>query len=216
MAILPILLIMIHSVLVSTTNAVHFVEKESESCQVSRALRNVLLEDLSACCLPKAKRAGTTEKRKTHRKLFLGIHKKKDKYDCLSFITRRPSRAPNGGVSIDLNEVGYEIRPNRNDRRCLELVRREQLLYDNLPTKGGADSVLYDRVLSFKLSYFDGINWVEDWDSEKRKDVPVLVKVDLLILVGKGDEEEECRIDVIVPLAASQLEILPADLLEGK
>jgi len=208
LAVLPALLVMIHTVLVSTISAVDFVEAESKHTQIMRALRNVFLEDLSACCLPEAKRPKTTEAKETYRSLFLGIQNKNRKNSSLSFITRRPSRTPAGRASIDLNEVGYELRSNSKDHRYLELIRREQPLYDDRPTQGGKQTVLYDRVLSFEAWYFDGAEWVREWDAAEEKDLPLLVKIVIRVAVKVDETEEEHRADILVPLIASRRKIV--------
>lgn len=206
LAVMPMILAMIHVVLVSTTDAVSFVEKQSASSRVPVALRNILRDDISACCLPPPRKPGSDNAKQTCRKLFLGEHADGG-YDRLGFITMRPSRVAKGKAAVGLNEVSYEIRRNDADYRYLTLLRREEPLYDDNPTDGGTRAVLYDRVLAFDVYYFDGREWLREWDSSKENDLPAYVRVEMRIVSGSNDDSAESQIEILVPVVASKRKI---------
>lgn len=201
MAILPILLLLIHTALTSTTNARKLVEEISAKSQVSHSIRNVILEDLSACYIPpRPRQSSEGQGSKTNREFFLGRVSSENGHPALDFVTRRPSRAGGAKPAVDINEVGYRIVSNPEDYGYLMLIRREQALYDERPTEGGNETTIYDRVLSAEILYFDGSRWLNNWDILEKNDVPSAVKITLEVEVGKIGQSEQETIIVTVPL----------------
>jgi len=203
MAVLPILLLLIHTALSSTTNARDMVEDDSAKTQIAHAIRNMILEDLSGCYIPPRPRQAA-EDTKTSREFFEGRASGQNGHLSLNFITRRPSRTSGDKPSVDINEVGYRLVPNSKDYRYMVLVRREESLFDDKPAEGGTETTIYDRVISAEILYFDGTKWVKDWDFAEKNDAPVEVKVTLGIEVGKPGHTEDETVTVTVPIVTAR------------
>lgn len=139
---------------------------------------------------------------------FVGRHVESNGKDAdrIDFVTARPARS----VALDeenrsedapqaqLAEVGYAFRP-RDDGRYRELWRREDPYVDDDPTAGGKYTLIYDRVRSFKITYFDrpseatGKNGQEEWDSRAKRRVPYAIVVDITFDAeeAEGTQREE-------------------------
>ena len=143
---------------------------------------------------------------------FLGRHQQIGQdADRIDFITARTARS----VPLDadnrnedapqavLSEVGYAFR-KRDDGKYLELWRREDPYVDDDPTSGGEYTLIYDRVRSFKLTYFDRPSEVEagknlgseEWDSRQKRRLPYAIVVDITFDAeetdsAKGEDEPE-------------------------
>ena len=113
--------------------------------------------------------------------------------DRLDFVIYSESKVPfelpgqDKAVRAPLNEVGYRLRPNPNQKDFLELYRREDPLLDDRPLQGGAYTLLYDRVVSFDVTYAAQPElsplWKDDWDSESERALPYAIKIFLQIEV---------------------------------
>ena len=69
-------------------------------------------------------------------------------------------------VRADINEVGYMMRPNRDNDEFLEVYRREDFGVDEEPFNGGSYIYLSDQVKGFNIEVFteDGPD-AEPYDS---------------------------------------------------
>jgi type II secretion system protein J len=205
MAVLPILLLLIHTALSSTTNARELVEENAARTQAVHAIRNVIMEDLSACYVPpRPRQSSEGQALTTNREFFVGRANGENGHPTLNFITRRPSRTAGDKPSVDINEVGYKIVASPTDYRYYALIRREQALFDDHPSEGGTETTIYDRVISAEILYFDGAKWLSDWDFVEKNDVPVAVKTTLEIEVGKPGQSEQETVVVTVPLVIAR------------
>lgn len=131
--------------------------------------------------------------------------------DRIDFVTARPARS----VPLDednrnedapqatLSEVGYAFR-KRDDGKYLELWRREDPYVDDDPTAGGQYTLIYDRIRSFTLTYFDRPSESEggksfgtpEWDSRLKRRLPYAIVVDITfdaeeVDFAKGEDEPE-------------------------
>lgn len=96
------------------------------------------------------------------------------------------------------------------------LVRRiaRNLLSGDLTLPAEEEEVLCERVRTFTLRFFDGLEWVESWDSTQLFDIdgapaiPMLVQMELLLEVPDvaqaGEEAGTYRITKIVPIAIAK------------
>jgi len=96
-------------------------------------------------------------------------------------------------VRSDVTEIGYRIRPNDNYPNLLELYRREEFFFDDDPLKGGEYYLVYDRVRSFTIDFFEYPDATgatsnvsreegkEEWDSEESKELPRAARITLEI-----------------------------------
>ena len=99
----------------------------------------------------------------------------------LDFVTARTARASRARED-NRSEDPARVRSPRSATRCaqrddgkyLELWRREDFFVDDDPTEGGQYTLIYDRIRSFELTYFDrpergsgptNSEGIEEWDS---------------------------------------------------
>lgn len=94
-------------------------------------------------------------------------------------------------VRSDVTEVGYRVRESDQFPGVLELFRREQFFFDEDPLKGGSYFLVYDRVRSFRIDFFeppdDGrvtssraeTEGLPDWDAEEKKALPYSARITL-------------------------------------
>lgn len=128
--------------------------------------------------------------------------------DIVSFVTARQTRTVGSeddgqrretDRTSPLTEVGYACRVNDEDSGFLELWRREDYFVDDKPTDGGSYSLVYDRILAFRIRYYpipeeaqvkEGL---EEWDSAIRRGIPyaLLLRIDFDVKVPKANEKRE-------------------------
>ncbi len=130
--------------------------------------------------------------------------------DELYFVTSIPSYMRYEGISSDLTEVGYYLRENdAPDDSALaglySLYRREDFLVDKRPDEGGLGVKLHDRVISFRVLYYElprdavdaegnldpaaleevvtrgGSTERGDWDAKEMNRLPYAVRVELIL-----------------------------------
>ena len=125
--------------------------------------------------------------------------------DSVQFITARRSRlagledasARTGEEPVSpLSEVGYALRANdiEGDGQWLELWRREDFFVDDDPTKGGAYTLVYDKIRKFDLAYYPTPDksrereGLEEWDSRLKHGVPYAILMTIWLDVGETDD----------------------------
>ena len=88
-----------------------------------------------------------------------------------------------GEYPSDLCETGYQLRVNPELTDVLELWRRQSLHIDKEPLEGGTYERLHDRVIAFRLRYYDRIDRFaeayEEWDAEELHRLPAMVEIEL-------------------------------------
>jgi len=78
----------------------------------------------------------------------------------------------------DQCEISYFLMENP-DTGVLTLYRREDATPDEDPMEGGEFYELAEGVLAFNLRYFDGYDWLDDWDSRNFEDDEEVVETDI-------------------------------------
>ena len=136
---------------------------------------------------------------------FVGRHRNVNGKDAdrIDFVTARTARSvvldeestSEDQAQAELAEVGYAFRA-RDDGKYIELWRREDPYVDDDPTTGGKFSLIYDRVRSFKITYFDrpseaqgNNNGQEEWDSRQKRRVPYAIVVDITFDAEEAENE---------------------------
>jgi general secretion pathway protein J len=96
---------------------------------------------------------------------FIGINSTPfDRVDFASFAHRRLIK---DAKEPDECEVGYQVSEDPDVPGKMDLVRREQVPMDMLPTRGGVLNVLAENVELFDVRYLDPVSglWTETWDT---------------------------------------------------
>ncbi len=104
-----------------------------------------------------------------------------DRRDTLTFAAVHPGADTVGVASV--REVSYYI---ADVDSVPVLMKREDTLVDNNPGEGGTFFPLLDNVeeLSFRYS-LNGKDWVEEWNSKKRKEIPRLIQIHIKVKEGE-------------------------------
>ncbi len=105
--------------------------------------------------------------------------------DGIAFLSTVDSitsyRVDDRDEASDLCETGYQLRVNPELTDVLELWRRQSLHVDDEPLEGGTYERLHDRVVSFKLRYYDRIDRYaepyEQWDASELHRLPAMVEL---------------------------------------
>jgi len=170
LGILASILAMIYGVLYATLLARKKVDDAAGKQKLVPALFKVLEEDFSTAFLPVP-----------DGKFFVG----QDKFygstavDRVDFLAARSSFDPETQNVSDLTEVGYQLKQNPDHTEWYRLLRREDASLDDDPLAGGTLTQLHDKVVAFDIQYFDGKDWVKEWDSKEKKGLPQGVKVEI-------------------------------------
>jgi prepilin-type N-terminal cleavage/methylation domain-containing protein len=73
----------------------------------------------------------------------------------------------------------------------VSLTHREDFGFRTEPmgfTKYGKTFELTDNLKEFTLKYFDGKEWLDTWDSEEKKDLPVAIDMSIILADENGKE----------------------------
>ncbi len=136
---------------------------------------------------------------------FKGEHKggEDDATDELWFVTSVDSYMRYHGIRSDLTEVGYYV--SRDSETGLNrLYRREDFSIDKMPNEGGLGVKLTDRLVSFRVRYYEkpkaeddpkafdevvsGNDYVYDeWDSDDKNRLPYAIRIELVLDVTPLD-----------------------------
>jgi general secretion pathway protein J len=114
-----------------------------------------------------------------------------DRIDFTSFSHRRLVRDSH---ETDQNEISYFGSPDPNVSGKLDLARREALIIDMEPKKGGDVNVLAEDIESFDAKFLDPTTgmWVEAWDTTQATGqvnrLPLQVKITLVLKGGIGNK----------------------------
>jgi type II secretion system protein J len=108
------------------------------------------------------------------------------RYDSISLTTLTNWRKP-GSKESDLWEVGYRFdeQPDKSTRVMVRSEKRE-LSSDQPPLEGGTDYIITDRIKGFRLRYFNGLTWSDEWDSRTLQMLPKSVEIALEFTDGSS------------------------------
>jgi prepilin-type N-terminal cleavage/methylation domain-containing protein len=184
---LSIIMTIIYGVVVSTIEAAQRVEEINQAGEIGPAILGQMREDLEgAFLLPKIPES------------FVSIPKRgtSGDRDRIDFVTSRMAygtRVDGGDPSFQSpNEVGYQVVESKTDPSLGILYRRQDYFVDNEPLRGGQLTELYDRVRSFRVEFWNGQQWMSDWNSKREKNtLPVAVRIQLKLLVSDHDKPVE-------------------------
>lgn len=107
---------------------------------------------------------------------FVGLNETNGEFgaDTLTFISAVSDPTSLGEGSSDLAEVQYYIDLDDSTPERW-LVRRFDNTPDEDPFAGGQIALLGPRVYSLDFQYYDGLEWLLEWDSDT--DIPLAVNV---------------------------------------
>jgi type II secretion system protein J len=117
------------------------------------------------------------------------------KYQLISKIVQTMEKEPDqridfvttsclGENPMGLSEVGYFIYKTEDNKKIF--IRRESKEVKDDVREGGTICELSRIVSSFKLSFYNGTDWVEEWDSKSAGKLPKQVKILITVTDEKG------------------------------
>ena len=128
-----------------------------------------------------------------------------DRLDFASFSHRRLVR---NSHESDQAEIGYFGSPDPEVSGKIDLARREQVVIDLDPKKGGEVNVLAEDIDLFDLKFLDPLTglWQETWDSTQAigqpNRLPLAVQVTLVLNGGASGKPIRMQTKVQVPMQA--------------
>jgi len=69
-------------------------------------------------------------------------------------------------------------------------IRRESKEVRDDPREGGTNFELSRMVSSFKLSFYNGTDWIDEWDSRAMGKLPNQVRIILTVMDENGKKKE--------------------------
>jgi type II secretion system protein J len=117
------------------------------------------------------------------------------KYQLISKIVQTMEKEPDhridfvttsylGANPMGLSEVGYFIYKTEDNKKVF--MRRESKEVRDDVREGGTVCELSRIVSSFNLSFYNGTDWVEEWDSKSTGKLPKQVKILVTVTDEKG------------------------------
>ena len=175
--ILAFLVVLIYSVVNSTVRAHDAIDEVLRETEPPPAILNILRQDIESAFVPDADLP-----------YFKGgegnsPHGEADELDLVSTQVSFGAADGDGEPAFHaINEVGYRLKPHPTLRDFMILYRREEHFIDEKPNHGGTLIELYDRVKTMSIHYWDGKDWLNDWDSQQREGkLPLAVKVQITL-----------------------------------
>ena len=104
-----------------------------------------------------------------------------------------------GGNKFGLSVVGYFIY-NIPDKNKKIFIRRESKDIKNELLEGGINYELSKMIISFKLAFYNGEDWVEEWDSRALGKMPKQVRISITVKDENGFSKEFTS-DEVIPSA---------------
>jgi prepilin-type N-terminal cleavage/methylation domain-containing protein len=108
----------------------------------------------------------------------------KEPRDELNFLSFAHQWRGGEYESYDMAVIGYrimekEIRENDQTTVIKILVRREDAFPDPDIERGGDEIEMVDFIYAMRITYFDGSQWVNEWNNTIKGSLPQQVRVDL-------------------------------------
>lgn len=131
--------------------------------------------------------------------------------DELTLISRgvRPVRSAEESPDAGIYEVQYRVQSDAVHEGVL--WRRSDMLPDEEVLGGGVATPLAVRIVSLQAEAFDGVNWLESWDSD-RQGLPFAVRVTCRARQTQSDALVTARVTIAVdrtplPMTHDQLTV---------
>jgi len=101
-------------------------------------------------------------------------------FDSLHFTSLSHIRWVKDSKESELCEIGYHLEKDEGTGESF-LLRREDWNVDGTLEEGGTTLELAENVDGLNFRYYDGAEWVDDWDTRIRGGLPKAIEVVLLM-----------------------------------
>ncbi|RKY16626.1 MAG: hypothetical protein DRP90_07715 [Planctomycetota bacterium] len=96
----------------------------------------------------------------------------------IAFVVADPVYDTDGGRYYLYREIRYFVKRDTRTSAYL-LYRSEQKGWDGVLEEGGSSELLCDMIGDFEISYYDGLEWSDEWEVMQKGDLPVAVRIKL-------------------------------------
>jgi prepilin-type N-terminal cleavage/methylation domain-containing protein len=96
----------------------------------------------------------------------------------ITFVVARPGFDYETETYFLYREVSYFVERDSRSNAYL-LYRREQHGWDGILDKGGKAELVCDVLGDFTVEYYDGMEWVDEWETAEKVELPIAVRVKL-------------------------------------
>jgi hypothetical protein len=123
--------------------------------------------------------------------LLMGSHAQVDGYprDSVRFTSLSHYRRGAENRESDLNLLRYYLEEDRGHSTLL-LFHEEEVNLFSLTPKTQQVFELGERLKGLEFKYYDGKEWVENWDSTERRGLPKAIEINLVLEDIQGRERE--------------------------
>ena len=186
--ILVVILTVIYNTFNSSLKVYTEIETRGDAYAQARVVLNRISEEIGSTYLLR-------ENRNTG---LLGEDKDEDDLPCdsLNFTSLSHVRWVRDSKESELCEVGYYLEKDEETGESF-LFRREDWNVDGTLEEGGRSLELAEGVDAINFRYYDGGEWVDDWDSRIKGGLPKAIEV---VLVMRDPRRERIAFSCIVPV----------------
>ena len=181
MAILAVLATMVYASFDASIKLIERVDSEADIYREARFILARLSEELSMAYRPKGKAMPEA--------IFVGQNgvMAGRPQDSLRFTSLSHPRSVMDEAASDLNLIEYRFERGPEDKRWVLLHRERNNLY-GLSQGGSGEFVIGEGIYSLNLRYFDGKTWVDGWDAENEKALPLAVEIEIQFQEPRGGQ----------------------------
>jgi len=199
-ALVAIIMAVAYGIVVSTVQAAERIEETTLGTEIGPVILNQFRQDVEAAFVPDQEKDW-----------FVGQDRKgssgdRDRIDFVAGVTAFGADDSFAEAKFhNVNEIGWLVEDSRKNAGETVLYRREDYFTDDEPLKGGRMAALYDRVVAFDVTYWDGEKWVESWQSKANNGkAPAAVKLVMILVIPDKTAEGGVRrrtysISVVLP-----------------
>ena len=173
-ALSSLLLLVVYTTYFSIIRSIEAASEEQDILETGRILIEVIKQDLRGIMVSKDAS-------------FIGKlieQEGEEPVSKLDFVTSSSM----GSNPFGYSEVGYYLVKDEAGKRFL--LRREAREVKGDPTEGGVVYELSQMVESFKISFYDGSGWIDEWDSRSSGKLPSQVRISIKVTDEKGNSKE--------------------------
>ena len=178
-AILGIIFSMVYWTFSQTYDVIDRVQTEADRFRSVRLTINKISEDLSS-----------TYWREDYKdSLFVGedLGEERSPKDSIRFMAASNYGASAGSNDSDLNIISYYLE-RAEDKDIYKLMRSEQTNILSISNDQKEAYELGDSLNGINFRYFNGKDWVDSWNSDELKSIPMAVEIKMLIKDNAGRE----------------------------
>jgi len=96
----------------------------------------------------------------------------------------------------DIEEARYYLKES-DDSSLFNLIKREDIFFDEEIETGGTNNILLKNVVSLKFQYRLRNNWSDRWDSRRSNKYPLAIKTTLIVKDYKNKDQKFVFVSII-------------------